>query len=117
MSNEIHQTRSPNTNGGNGLVSNDLKKMLIPIAITLLISFGGSWYAAQQSQGEIRFKTDANKEAIAQNAANIKQLADAQNQIVIQMARFSEAQARIAEDLKQLQQDQRNNNFQMNRQK
>lgn len=116
MSNEIHETQSPGQNGG-GLISPELKKMLVPFLLMLAVSFGGSWFAAQRSQDEVSFKTDANKEAIAQNAANIKQLADAQNQIVIQMARFSEAQTRIAEDLKQLQQDQRNNNFQMNRQR
>lgn len=117
MSNEIHETQSPKQSGGGGLVSNDFKKMLVPIVITLAISFSGSWFAAQQSQRELLFKTEANKEAITSAVANIKQLAEAQSQLVTQMAVSSDNQKRIAEDLKQLQQDQRNNNFQMNRQK
>lgn len=102
---------------GGGLISEELKKMLVPIVITLVISFGGSWYANQQSQAELRYQTQANKEAIAVNLAAIKANSEAINQVVISMARFSEAQSRIAEDLKRLQDDQRMNNAQMNRQR
>ena len=99
------------------LISPELKKMLVPICVTLLLSFGGSWYASNQSQGEIRFQTQANKEAIAAQGEIIKADREALNQLVISMARFSETQTRIAQDLKDLQTEQRNNNSQMNRQR
>ncbi len=99
------------------MISSDLKKMLVPVVVTLALSLGGSWFAAQQSQSEIRFQTQANKEAIAVNAAAIKANSDALNQIVISLAKFSEAQSRLAEDVKQIQSDQRINNAQMNRQR
>lgn len=97
------------------LISSDLKKMLVPIAITLVLSLGGSWFTTQQSQSEVRFQTVANKEQIAALIQADKAQSESINQIVISMARFSESQARIAADLKQLQDDQRANNAQMNR--
>ncbi len=104
----------PSTQSTGALAAGEYKKMLIPIAITLLVNFGINYIAREQSQAELQFETKANKEAIAVNAANVKANSDALNQIVISMARFSEAQSRIAQDLKQLQDDQRYNNQRMN---
>ena len=104
-----NETTPHNPNGG-ALLSSDLKKMLVIPVATMAAAFIVAWFTAQQSQSEIRFQTAANKEALAVNSAAIKANADAINQLVISMARYSEAQARIAEDMKLLQADQRNIN-------
>ncbi|HXG83173.1 MAG TPA: hypothetical protein VNI84_04010 [Pyrinomonadaceae bacterium] len=91
------------------LVSNDLKKMLVVPAMTLIVAVVVAWYAAQQSQSELRFQSAANKEQIQTNAAAIKANSDAVNLLVISTARNADTMARLAEDLKEWQLEQRAN--------
>ncbi len=89
------------------LISGDLKKLLIVPAMTLIIAVVVAWYAAQQSQSEIRYRVETLEKNEAATQASIKAIGDAQNQIVITMARNADAITRIAEDLKAVQTEQR----------
>jgi hypothetical protein len=95
------------TSPNGALVSNDLKKLLIVPAMTLIIAVVVAWYAAQQSQSELRFQSAANKEQIQINAAAIKANSDAVNLLVISTARNADTMTRLAEDFKEWQLEQR----------
>ncbi len=97
---------TPN-NPPNTLISGDLKKLLIVPAMTMIIAVVVAWYAAQQSQSELRYRVETMEKNEAATQASIKVIGDAQNQIVITMARNADALARIAEDLKSVQVEQR----------
>jgi hypothetical protein len=100
---------TPNhTNGA--LISNDLKKMLLVPVMALVGSFGVSYFTTQRQLDQLEFQAQVNKENITANAAGIKANAEATNQLVISMARTSEALTRVASDLKEIQIEMRTNN-------
>ncbi len=78
--------------------------------MTMIIAVVVAWYAAQQSQSELRYRVETLEKNEAATGASIKAIGEAQNQIVITMARNADALARIAEDLRRLQDEQRSAN-------
>ena len=100
-----NDTTPLHTNGT--LISNDLKKMLLVPALTLVGAFGVSYFTTQRAQDQLEFQTQANKEAAIANAAAIKTNAEAINQVVISMARTTESLTRLASDQRDLQQELR----------
>lgn len=104
-------TDNPTTpaNANGALISSDLKKMLLVPVLALFGSFGVSYFTTQRSLDQVDFQTQANKEQIAANAVAIKANAEATNQLVVSMARTSEALTRVAADLKEIQLEMRSN--------
>lgn len=82
----------------------------------LVIILGTFLWNANSGQSHITFQTEANQKAIEVNAANIKANADAMNNFLIALTKLSEAQNRLAEDVKNMQQiQQKNTEIIMNR--
>ncbi len=105
-----NETTPHHTDGA--LISNDLKKMLLVPVLALVGSFGVSYFTTQRSLDQLAFQVQANKEQVAANAAVAKANAEATNQLVISMARTSEALTRVASDLKEIQLELRTNGSQ-----
>ncbi len=100
-----NDTTPHHTNGA--LISNDLKKMLLVPVLALVGSFGISYFTTQRQLDQLEFNAVVNKENIAANSLAIKANAEATNQLVISMARTSEALTRVASDLKEIQVEMR----------
>lgn len=81
--------------------------MLVVPIITMVVTVLIAWFAAQQSQSELRYKVETLEKNENTTATERKANADAINQLVITMTKISEAQARMASDLKDLQDEQR----------
>jgi hypothetical protein len=89
------------------LISGDLKKMLVIPLLTMIGAVIIAWFAAQQSQNEMRFKVETLEKNDVAMQQNLKAIIEAQTQFAIAMARFSENQTRLAEDMRGIQADQR----------
>lgn len=111
---DIHNTESSARPGDS--MADNFKKFVPSMVFGIVIILGTFLWNANSGQSHIAFQVEANQKAIEQNAANIKVNAETMNNFLIAITKLSEAQNRLAEDVKSLQaQQQRNTESLMNR--
>lgn len=97
----------------------DAFKKYIPVA-TGIIVFGliTYWYGSHDTQRKLEFQVELNRVTVEKLVAAEKEKSEAQNQLVIAVAKLSEQQARLASDVKDMQQiQQRNTELLLNQKK
>lgn len=113
--NEIHNTQSAPPKPGDSMGEN-FKKFVPSMVFGVVVILGTFFWNANSGQSQLAFQTEANRKAIEANAENIKANAETMNQFLIAITKLSEAQNRLAEDVKAIQaQQQRNTEMMMNR--
>lgn len=90
-------------------MADNFKKFLPSAIFGVVIILGTFFWNANSGQSQLAFQTEANRKAIEQNAENTKQNAENLNQFLIALTKLSEAQNRLAEDVKAIQQQQQRN--------
>ena len=103
------------TPNNEGWFSENLKKAIPGILFAVLAGFLSSYWTTRDAQNDLRYQVLMNKEAIAQNAETSKKTAEALNLLTIAVTKISEAQNRTAEDVKGLQDRERQNSAYINR--
>ena len=93
-----------------------LKKQTIGIIVAVLWGFYTFVWNSHDSVKDLKYQVDTNTKQIEQIRLDTKQQAEAQNQFLIAITKISEAQNRLAQDVKDIQvQQQKNSELLFNR--
>ena len=103
--NDIHLTANASPKAPDSMAENF--KKYVPAAVFAVFVILASYVWTQNNgQSQLVFQVNQNQKVIEQLAANNKANADTMNQFLIMLTKQSEAQNRLAEDLKAVQQNQ-----------
>ena len=86
-----------------------LKKQAVAVVFAALWAFYTFVWNSHDSVRDLKYQVDTNTKAIEKLQIADKEQADTQNQFLIALTKVSEAQNRLAQDVKDIQEQQRKN--------
>ncbi len=115
MSDEIHQTMSAAPKTDNWFLDG-LKKQAITVVFAALWAFYTFIWNSNESSRDLKYQVDTNTKAVEQLQLDKKAQNESQNQFLIALTKMSEAQNRLAQDVRDIQiQQQKNTEMLINR--
>ena len=108
MSDEIHNSRPPARLTDNWFVDG-LKKQSAAVLFALLWAFYAFIWNSRDSGRDLKYQVDANTKAIEKLLQADSARGETQNQFLIALTKLSEAQNRLASDVRDIQQAQQKN--------
>lgn len=84
----------------------ELKKLVPGLLLTVAVAFGTSWWNSQLTQNDLRFRLDRLEEKQKDTSAAMAAASQTAQQNAIRLAELGVIQSNIADELRELKQDQ-----------